>query len=166
MDKEKITLGEEDEEMYQNILRFAKQAFTTDQKYATYKKQYLGAKVDIHFGYGNKIENPYIAFLLRENKVSNGIYPVLAVHPNLGIMDITYCTSDEKKPTYEWPEKFKGQLMSDYMEKKYNYKSTKEHRGIYFYKEYEVDDIPRSIIIDIKEIIAQYREVVEEATGR
>lgn len=148
---------------YDSIIKFVAQAKTSDLTTKQYPKEFDGTRVKVSFGQGTRAKNPWMAFLLSDNEMMSGIYPGIAVNQELGILTLCYSVSMTHPPKYNWPEEYKKNPISKYYKDNYNYDDKQIFEYSYLAKKYSLDDIPESIIEDLKEVIAQYKEVVANA---
>lgn len=75
-DEHKAVHNKEADSFYTALLQFLQQADTVDLKTKAYPKHFAGLQVKVSFGSGNKAQVPWIAFLKKEDRVQDGIYPV------------------------------------------------------------------------------------------
>jgi len=85
------------------LTKFVAQADAgTDLKVQGYLNQYRGLSVRVSFGQGNFARIPWVAFLAEGQQVSEGIYPVLLLFREHGVLLLCYGISETSKPERSW----------------------------------------------------------------
>ncbi|MBI2769099.1 MAG: DUF3578 domain-containing protein [Burkholderiales bacterium] len=84
---------------------FVKQALeATDLRTQSYANEYRAFRVKVGFGQGNVARIPWMAWLGNEERVSNGIYPVLLLFREEGVVLLCYGVSETAEPLRNWKE--------------------------------------------------------------
>ncbi|WP_041674903.1 McrB family protein [Ramlibacter tataouinensis] len=84
---------------------FVKQALeATDLKTQAYASEYREFRVKVSFGQGNVARIPWMAWLGNEERVSNGIYPVLLLFRKQRVVLLCYGVSETAEPERSWQE--------------------------------------------------------------
>ena len=85
------------------VTRFLEQAkAATDLTVQSYLDEYRGLRVRVSFGQGNVARIPWIAFLGKDQLVSNGIYPVLLFFRERNVLLLCYGVSETNIPERTW----------------------------------------------------------------
>jgi 5-methylcytosine-specific restriction enzyme B len=84
---------------------FVRQALeASDLKTQAYTNEYHGLRVKVSFGQGNVARIPWMAWLGAEERVSNGIYPVLLLFREEGVLLLCRGLSETEEPQRRWPD--------------------------------------------------------------
>lgn len=86
----------------EDIKKFLQQARNKDLKKKGYTKEFQGLEVNVSFGQGYPAKIPWISFLYKGQKTSNGIYPVYLLFKDYNKLILAYCISETKKPKLQW----------------------------------------------------------------
>lgn len=155
-----------DSNYYPQLEMFLQQAQTDNLKTKHFQSRYKDLEVKVSFGQGNPARIPWISFLKKPNKTSNGIYPVYLYYKKQNILILAYGVSEKNKPQINWnPEK--ADTIESYFQKKYN-QSPKRYGDSFIYKVYDVQSLPSSEIIenDLNEIVQIYEEIDMKESAR
>lgn len=123
--------------------------------------KYKDLDVVISYGAGRSTAIPWIAFLGKNQKVKNGIYPVLLYYKNLNTLILAYGISESNTPSLHWGNENAKKTIKEYFietrqEKLNNYGSS------YVFKVYDPNNLPNDedIYNDIDELINEYKQVL------
>jgi 5-methylcytosine-specific restriction enzyme B len=98
-----IIKREQDADLGRQLTSFLKQAReSSDLKTQSYEKEYRGLRVRVSFGQGAFARVPWMAWLGGEERVSNGIYPVLLFFRAEGKLLLCYGVSETERPQKQW----------------------------------------------------------------
>ncbi|WP_353742547.1 AAA family ATPase [Pseudomonas fluorescens] len=81
---------------------------------ADYPKQYRGLDTKVSFGQGVATHVPWVSFLGRDQKTSNGIYPVLLLFKQSGVLILAYGISETEKPNKHWKDVESAKTVNEY----------------------------------------------------
>jgi 5-methylcytosine-specific restriction protein B len=87
-------------------------------KTAHYPKKFRGLTLKVSFGQGNLAKIPWLAILKPEQKVSEGIYPVLLYYKEFDLVILAFGESEENKATWRW-KTAAGESISEYLNSQY-----------------------------------------------
>ena len=113
------------ESLKEIIIDFIKQSQTINMKYSKYKKIYRGKQISASFGKGRLAKYPWMAFLGYNQKVPNGIYPVLFLDKTNSILYLNLGVSVENTPLKNWK-----------LEQKYETSPVKEYKDSFIFSKY------------------------------
>lgn len=123
--------------------------------------KYKDLDVVISYGAGRSTAIPWIAFLGKNQKVKDGIYPVLLYYKNLNTLILAYGISESNTPSLHWGNENAKKTIKEYFietrqEKLNNYGSS------YVFKVYDPNNLPNDedIYNDIDELINEYKQVL------
>ena len=154
-------------ENFDEILdRFLAQAQTDDLKVkGKYPKEFEGLEIKVSFGQGNLSRIPWIALLKGENKVSDGIYPVLLYYKDHDLLVLAYGISETNTPSEKWDIE-NVQTISEYFSSKGLGKPDRYGKS-YVFKTYKVNSLPSGDELngDIEDIISAYLGQETSITG-
>jgi 5-methylcytosine-specific restriction protein B len=98
-----IIKREQDVDLSRQLAVFLKQAReSSDLKTQGYEKEYRGLRVKVSFGQGAFARVPWMAWLGGEERVSDGIYPVLLYFRAEGKLLLCYGVSETQRPQKQW----------------------------------------------------------------
>ncbi len=84
------------------VTKFLEQSKSDELAVRGYPEAYRGLKVDVSFGKGNRARIPWIAFLAQGESVSRGVYPVLLLFREQGVLALCYGVSETNSPDRAW----------------------------------------------------------------
>jgi 5-methylcytosine-specific restriction protein B len=100
-----INKRELDVDLHGQLVTFLKQGHESrDLKTQAYAKEYRGLRVKVSFGQGAFARVPWMAWLGGEERVSDGIYPVLLYFRAEGKLLLCYGVSETQRPQKQWAE--------------------------------------------------------------
>lgn len=142
---------------YPELIRFLKQAKTTDQSYKSYNRNYNGLKVKAKFGQGTLAEVPWIAFLNEIDTVQSGIYPVYLYYKKHDILILAYGVSETYQSNREWDIIDKKSITQFFSEN--NLGKPKNYGSSFIFKAYDTTKplIEKEIDDDLNKIISIYK---------
>jgi hypothetical protein len=145
--KENLLFSNEvNESFYKHLNSFLTQARTKNLKTKNYPKNYLGTNVKVSFGQGNSAKIPWIAFLIGDNSVSDGFYPVYLYFKKQELLILAYGISETNQPTNNWNRSGK-QTISKYFNVN-GLSSPDRYGNSYVYKTYNPEKLPSEEIIN------------------
>ncbi len=142
---------------YPELMRFLKQAKTTDQSYKSYQNIYDGLKVKAKFGQGALAEVPWIAFLNDIDTVQSGIYPVYLYYKKHDLLILAYGVSETYRSNREWNIDHKKSITQYFSEN--NLGKPKNYGSSYVFKSYDTNKpiVEDEINKDLKKLISIYK---------
>ncbi len=124
------------------------------------KITYNDLSVEISFGIGRATAIPWIAFLGYNQKVKDGIYPVLLYYRDYNLLFLAYGISETKPPKTNWDNASNLTSIKSYFEQN-NLSHPLKYGNSYVFKVYntneEIDEI--TIENDINELIKIYQNI-------
>jgi 5-methylcytosine-specific restriction protein B len=150
-------VGKHDEtEIRSTLDDFLKQAKAgTELATARYQKEYRGLRVKVSFGQGTISNVPWIAWLGGEEKVSEGIYPVLLFFKAERKLLLCYGVSETRAPKRRWSNIGDSQTVRDWFTATLN-------REPYRYGSSYVAAVFDSESADIEAIRQKLHDVIEK----
>jgi len=144
---------------YGELMKFLKQAKTTDLKTSSYLKKYAGLKVKVSFGQGTLARVPWISFLGENQTTSNGIYPVYLLYKDYGKLILAYGISESTKPNLNWVTD--NPTLSQYFDSN-NIGDPKPYPKSFVFKSYDLkEDLDEEDInIDLLNLIEIYKHIL------
>jgi 5-methylcytosine-specific restriction enzyme B len=131
-----FTVNKKEKGFYYELRKFIEQSKTNDLTTSQYLREYSGLKVKVSFGQGYPARIPWIAFLDRNNSVSDGIYPVYLLFKSRNLLILAYGISETNAPGKDWQIDSK-QTISAFFSK--NGLGTPERYGdSYVFKSYNI----------------------------
>ncbi len=132
-----------------------------DLKTKSYPTSFLDTKLKISFGQGNFASIPWIGFLLGNNTIQHGIYPVYLYYKEHNIIILAYGISETHKPDVSW-HNIQEQSIKSYFLEKFQEKPKRYEESMIF-KIYDPENMPAAEVLqkDIEEIIDQYKEIMQ-----
>ncbi|MBR1236650.1 MrcB family domain-containing protein [Bradyrhizobium sp. AUGA SZCCT0182] len=91
-----------------------------DLRTSEYPKEYRSLQIKVGFGQGGFSRVPWIAFLGPDQKVSDGIYPVLLYYREAKILILALGVSETNKPTYRWKTTEGLETVAKFMREKHS----------------------------------------------
>ncbi|MFC1682734.1 MrcB family domain-containing protein [Candidatus Zixiibacteriota bacterium] len=125
---------------FSELIKFINQAGTNELGADDYLKKYLNTKVRISFGRGNTAKVPWIAFLVEEQEVTKGIYPVYLYYKEQEILILAYGVSETKAPPRNWPGAESMHSIKRYFNERYG-QDPWRYGDSFVYKVYETSDL-------------------------
>ncbi|MEY9234050.1 5-methylcytosine-specific restriction protein B [Bradyrhizobium japonicum] len=102
------------------VSKFLAQANTgKDLRTSEYPKEYRGLQVKVSFGQGVFSRVPWVAFLADEQKVSEGIYPVLLYYREAKVLILALGLSETKLPKKSWSDTLGLKTVSEFLREKH-----------------------------------------------
>lgn len=148
---------------YPELLKFIEQSETDNLKTKHFKSNYNGLKVKVSFGQGAKAQIPWISFLGKDQKTSEGIYPVYLYIKEANTLVLAYGVSEENKPNLLWPSEARSiPILNFFIENKLPI--PKRYLSSFVFKTYDLDEqlIPDTINKDLDNIISFYNDVIQK----
>lgn len=90
------------ENLQEILTSFFDQTKTDQLATSHYPSHYLGIKLKAGFGRGNVAKIPWIAFLAKDQKVTNGIFPVYYYFKEQDKLILAYGISETEIPKKSW----------------------------------------------------------------
>lgn len=100
--------------------KFLQQSKTSDLKTKGYIKQVYGLSVKVSFGQGGAARVPWISFLGKDQKTSEGIYPGYLYFKEVDTLVLTYGSSEDNAPKIRWPD-VEGPSCQEYLVEQFSY---------------------------------------------
>jgi 5-methylcytosine-specific restriction protein B len=124
------------------------------------KNIYNDLSVEISFGIGRATAIPWIAFLGFNQKVKDGIYPVLLYYRDYDLLFLAYGISETKPPTTNWDNASNLTSIKSYFEQN-KLSHPLKYGNSYVFKVYKVKEEINEIKIenDINELIKIYKTI-------
>lgn len=143
---------------------FVDQSKTKSQKTKTYPKTALELNLDVSFGQGNAARVPWLSLLGKNQKTSQGIYPVYLLYKEKSCLILSYGISETQTPEINWTDNSKTKI-SEYLDEKHAIKPSRYGNSMVF-KVYDTNSMPEKEIInnDIKLITDEYKEIIGHMT--
>lgn len=140
----------------------------TDEKRLStgFPQSYKDLEVKVGFGKGVWAKIPWISFLAKGQKVSNGIYPVLLHYRENNLLILAYGVSADNPPSTTWATASLKSIGKYFREKKI--KAYNKYNKSYVYKVYQadtIDTIKSTINDDIDELIKYYKSILSSKTS-
>lgn len=85
-----------------DLSTFIKQSKTEDLRTKFYARKYQNLTVEVSFGSGNMARIPWISFLYKGQKTSNGIYPVYLYFKQENLLILAYGLSETVQSKISW----------------------------------------------------------------
>jgi 5-methylcytosine-specific restriction enzyme B len=150
---------------FAELVKFLKQAKTNDQTTGQYKKEYMGCKVKVKFGQGGLSKIPWIAFLLGNNEVQKGIYPVFLLYKDINRLILAYGISETSVPEQKWDIVGKEKI-EDYINRVHNSKAFR-YGNSFVHSAYDVTNVENldekeKVEKDLESIITEYKKQLDE----
>ncbi|MBT3756593.1 MAG: DUF3578 domain-containing protein [Candidatus Cloacimonetes bacterium] len=146
---------------YPTLIKFINQSQTTDLHTSDYTKIFYDTNVKVSFGAGNSAKIPWIAFLLEDQKVSDGIYPVYLYYKEHGILILAYGISETNKPSDKWGNSTTGKTITQYFQEN-NLMPPQRYGTSYLFKAYNISELDenykQNIDSDLIAIINEYKQ--------
>ncbi|GEM_PF-466634 len=163
--KEILKLREEDMEFYKTLIKFLRQAKEGDLGTKDYPSEYRDTRLKISFGMGHPSRVPWIAFLLGDQRVQKGIYPVYLYYKKYDLLILAYGVSETNDPVASWHLDEQVPTIEDYFVEKIGEKPAR-YGNSFVYKSYKTNDIDklnqRETEEDLKELIDIYKEQLDQ----
>lgn len=127
-----------------------------------YPKEYQSLRVAVSFGKGNPAKIPWLAFLGKNQEVSDGIYPVYLLVKKYDILVLSYGISQTFPPQSDWRLPREAVTLLKYFDSKGlvldNYKFS------YLFKAYELSKALdwQAIRKDLDEILKYYSSMLSK----
>ena len=85
-----------------------------------YPKEYRGLRIKVSFGQGVFSRVPWIAFLSANQKVSEGIYPVILYYREAKVLILAYGVSETHTPQQSWAKAVQKQTVGSFLKEKHS----------------------------------------------
>src|SRR5690554_2011013 len=150
-------------DFHELLQSFLQQAKTDNLKTKHYPKFYKDLKIRVSFGAGNQAMVPWVAFLEKPNKVTDGIYPVYLYFKSVEKLILAYGLSVTNTPKINW-ELTNPISIADYFINN-NLGKPDRYGNSYVYKVYDANNLPNAITIneDLESIIFMYQNITVPA---
>ncbi|MGQ1911532.1 MrcB family domain-containing protein [Marinifilum sp. RC60d5] len=151
----------------EQLIAFLEQAETDNLKTKHFKSDYNGLKVKVSFGQGAKAQIPWISFLGKDQKTSEGIYPVYLYIKEANTLVLAYGVSEENKPNLLWPSEARSIPILNFFIKN-KLPIPKRYLNSFVFKTYDLDKelIPDTINDDLNTIISFYKSVIQKTNNK
>jgi len=147
------------------IRKFLIQVGTDDQTHRQYNVDYKKLKASASFGMGNLAAVPWIAFTGYDQKVSQGVYPVLLYYKTQGVLISAFGISENGNPEVKWKNSDDLTTITTHFEQA-SYDAPQKYGTSYVNRVFEnpSDEID-NIVISLDEIIKNYHELFSNQTS-
>lgn len=142
--------------------KFLDQAKTGELATKGYRKQVYGLQVKVSFGQGYPARVPWISFLEKGQKTSQGIYPGYLYFKDVEVLFLTYGSSEENPPPVTW-QNVDGPSCREYLSEHFSYEPPRYGQTKIF-KAYDLKDgLDREQVNeDLFELVQLYKNVLSE----
>lgn len=125
------------------------------------KGSYKNTNIEISYGVGRSTAIPWIAYLDKNQKVKNGVYPVFLYYKENNIMILAYGVSEATVPNLQWNTKKGLQSVKDYFAESLNIKA-KNYGDSLVYKVYDAANLPSQEVLDkdLDSVLVEYEELL------
>lgn len=144
------------------LVKFLAQAQTKNLKTLSFRNEYLGIRVKVSFGQGFPARIPWISFLGKNQRTSEGIYPGYLFYKSVNKLILSYCVSETKQPSVNWKLPDSATTIAAYF-KEHDLGKAERYGNSFVYKVYDVESLPSETELDkdLKTILQFYKEVLE-----
>jgi 5-methylcytosine-specific restriction enzyme B len=146
------------------VSKFLEQSKTDELAVRGYPETYRGLQIDVSFGKGNRARIPWIAFLDESESVSRGIYPVLLLFREKGVLALCYGVSETNRPDRVWQNIEGHQTVEEWHQGRFG-RGPDRYGDSYVKASYNVG--PEIDLVDLTRqldsIIAEYQTVLGKA---
>lgn len=123
---------------------------------------YKDLKIEISYGIGLSSGIPWIAFLGYNQKVQNGIYPVLLYYKDFDLLILCYGVSENNEPEIKWDLPANTKSVRQYF-KENNLKHPRKYGNSLVYKVYDPGKISNNAIVkDLENLIKEFKRTMEQ----
>lgn len=123
------------------------------------EKFFNGLKIKVSFGIGRATSSPWIAYLQKDQEVSNGIYPVLLYYMEDHLLILAYGISQTYTPGASWPGTKSLITIEEFYEKNLN-KKPRNYGSSYIYQVYNPESFSeKQIQKDITKLTDYYKQI-------
>lgn len=142
------------------VSKFLEQSKTEELSVAGYAETYCGLEVSVSFGKGNLARIPWIAFLAEGESVQRGIYPVLLLFREQGVLVLCYGVSETNSPARTWQGIGSRQTVDEWHRRRYARRPDRYGES-YVKAAYDVSDIDLDdLALQLDAMIAEYQRVI------
>lgn len=150
------------------FIRVARDQITgigTNSNAASFKRNNVGKykdlDVELSYGVGRATATPWIAFLGENQKVKEGIYPVLLYYKSYNLLILAYGISESNPPKIRWDNEESKHAIKDYFNEVYKEK-LKSYGDSFVFKVYDAENLPNDSLLysDLDLLITEYKEVL------
>lgn len=141
------------------LKQFLDQANSDNLSFGHYSKTFSGMELKVSFGKGNPAKIPWAGFLLGENTIQKGIYPVFLLFKEINYLILAYGISETEKSDTEWEVPENSQNITDWY--KSNFDKNPFRYGSSFIKgAYRLDEglDLNKIEIDFNSLVSEYKK--------
>tara|TARA_B110000046_G_C13020741_1_gene411018 strand:- start:1308 stop:4703 length:3396 start_codon:yes stop_codon:yes gene_type:complete len=141
--------------------QFLKQANTNDLSVSHFPKTFFGMELKVSFGKGNQAKIPWAGFLVGENTIQKGIYPVFLLFKEINYLVLAYGISETDESETKWSISESSDKITRWF--KINFNKKPFRYGASFIKgAYSLDeDIDLDKIeVDFNSIISEYKNQI------
>lgn len=126
--------------------------------------RYKDLKIEISYGIGRASGIPWIAFLGYNQKVQNGIYPVLLYYKDFDLLILCYGVSENNVPEIKWDLPANTKSVRQYF-KENNLKHPSKYGNSLVYKVYDPGKINNNAIVkDLDILIKEFKQTMEKGS--
>jgi 5-methylcytosine-specific restriction enzyme B len=149
------------------VSKFLEQSKTNELAVRGYPETYRGLQIDVSFGKGNRARIPWIAFLAEGEGVSRGIYPVLLLFREQGVLALCYGVSETNRPGRAWQSIGSHETVKKWHQDRFG-RGPDRYGDSYVKASYDVgpeidlDDLT----LQLDSMIAEYQAVVGNASPK
>lgn len=142
------------------ISDFLAQAKTTNLITNHYPKTYRGLKIVVSFGKGNIAKVPWICFLGKDQKASDGIYPIFLYFKKFEILVLAYGVSETMPPVKSWKVSNGVKSISEFF-RELNLPNDKYEESFVFKSYHLIDGIDTNKMVeDLNHLIDRYEKLI------
>jgi 5-methylcytosine-specific restriction protein B len=142
------------------VSKFLQQSKADELSVSGYPETYCGLEVSVSFGKGNLARIPWIAFLADGESVSRGIYPVLLLFREQGVLVLCYGVSETNSPARVWRGIGSRQTVDEWHRKRFARRPDRYGES-YVKASYDVGSIDLDdLALQVDLMIAEYQVVM------
>jgi len=149
------------EDVKEILTTFFAQTKTDNLATSIYPPFYSGLKLKVGFGVGNVARIPWVAFLGKDQKVMNGIFPVYYFFKEHQRLILAYGISESEKPDKRWLVSPRIETVLIYFKKEG--KEPNKYGLSYVYEAYDTNKELdwKKIETDLQNLIANYKLIMQ-----
>lgn len=149
------------EDVKEILTTFFAQIETDNLATSIYPRFYSGLKLKVGFGVGNVAKIPWVAFLGKDQKVMNGIFPVYYFFKEDHKLILAYGISEAEKPNKNWNVDAGTKTITQYF-RQFD-KEPYKYRLSYVYQVFDTHkDLDwNKIETDLDRLIANYKLIMQ-----